>query len=99
MLTTSCNKKEKKNIMDENFHNEIPKEQISLKVICDNKNIDSYLKSGWKVINKSSNNVTCSWKTIKANKECNLIKDKGCRLTVPDQTGLEIIYLLERDKI
>ncbi len=73
-------------------------EKKSISVICKRGEIKTYLDKGWIVVNKEENEVLCTWKTKKATKRCDLDLDKGCRITVPDKYGKEIIYSLERDK-
>ena len=36
------------------------------------------------------------WKSFPASKDCDMEKDKGCKITTPDEIGEETIYLLER---
>ena len=35
-------------------------------------------------------------KSVPATKDCDMEKDKGCKLTKPDKIGEEKIYLLEK---
>ena len=43
-----------------------------------------------------SEEKVCSWKTIAASKDCDIEKDKGCKIVQPDKMGEERIYLLEK---
>ena len=38
----------------------------------------------------------CTWKSVPATKDCDMEKDKGCKITKPDKIGEEKIYLLEK---
>ena len=70
--------------------------QKTVFIKCGKGNIEEYKEKGWKVVNKSQNEVACSWKTRKANDTCDIRQDKGCRITVPDILGEEIIYILKK---
>ena len=70
----------------------------SLRADASTSDIKVYVDKGWKISNSISKEVTCTWKTQKANRKCNIDKDKGCRITVPDKMGLEIKYNLEREQ-
>ena len=48
------------------------------------------------LLNNPFDEIISFWKTKKSKRGCDLEKDKGCRITVPDQIGKEIIYNLER---
>ena len=55
-----------------------------------------FLNTGWVVVEENTQETICSWKSIPADKYCDMEKDKGCKLTVPDKIGEEKIYLLEK---
>ena len=100
ILLSSCQKDVniKPNIQENSNEGSIePRNEITVKVLCNKGTIQSYLDSGWRVIDRKEKDITCSWKTIQATKGCNLEKDKGCRITVPDKKGKETIYTLTRD--
>ncbi len=59
--------------------------------------IEDYKKQGWEIIKSETEDITCTWKTKRAKRGCNLDKDKGCRITIPDQIGKRIKYSLERE--
>ena len=61
--------------------------------IQDNKSI---LKEGWIIVEESTEEKVCTWKSYPANKKCDMEKDKGCKITKPDKVGEEKIYLLEK---
>ena len=46
--------------------------------------------------NKESKDKICSWKSMPANNNCDIEKDKGCKIIKPDNYGTETIYLLEK---
>ena len=72
-------------------------ESLEITTSCDDDSIDNYLNDGWNVISKTTEEITCSWKSIKAYKNCDLDRDKGCRITVPDEKGIETKYILEKN--
>tara|TARA_Y100001968_G_C18959462_1_gene526965 strand:+ start:20 stop:364 length:345 start_codon:yes stop_codon:yes gene_type:complete len=71
------------------------KKTQKLKFKCTKDLISSYTNSGWKVIKKKEKKVVCSWKSIPANSRCDINNDKGCKITLPDKYGMEIIYIIE----
>ena len=72
------------------------KDQIEIKISCNEGSIEKYLKDGWKIKNKKSRKKVCSWESIPANDKCDIDKDKGCKIIKPDRFGTETIYLLEK---
>ena len=73
------------------------KSQKQISIICGKGDIKEYTEKGWKVLSSSSREVTCSWKSKQATPGCNIERDKGCRITVPDKKGKEVRYLLEKE--
>ena len=71
-------------------------EQKTIKIACKKGNLEQYLSAGWKVVNSEEKEIPCSWKSKRAVRGCNLEKDKGCKITVPDQMGKETTYQIER---
>ena len=102
ILLSSCNgefnlnKINKKNDLLINTPKVNTKDELEITISCDKGNIEKYLKDGWKVKNKKTKEKVCSWKSIPANKTCDINKDKGCKIIKPDSFGLETIYLLEK---
>ena len=102
LLLTSCNgefnfnKTNKKNDLLINSHESNTKDKLEIKISCDEKSIGKYLKDGWKIKDKKSKQKVCSWKSIPANNNCDIEKDKGCKIIKPDSFGSETIYLLEK---
>ena len=70
---------------------------IEIIVSCgENSNLEKYINEGWTIKQEYSEEKVCSWKTIAASKDCNLEKDKGCKIVKPDKIGEEKFYLLEK---
>ena len=70
---------------------------IEIIISCDeDSNLSQYINDGWKIKKEYSEEKVCSWKTIAATKDCDLEKDKGCKIVQPDKIGEERIYLLEK---
>ena len=86
------NNLEKKN--EENTNPE--KKRIEIKFSCGEDGISEYLDDGWNIIIEDSQEKICTWKSVPATKDCNMEKDKGCKITKPDKIGEEKIYLLEK---
>ena len=63
------------------------------KISLDKDNLKKFIYS---LLKEYSQEKICTWKSVAATKDCNLEKDKGCKLTKPDKIGEEKIYLLER---
>ena len=95
---TSTNKKNpinnlEKNI-DENSNSE--KKRMEITFSCGEEGISEYLDDGWNILKEDSQEKICTWKSVPATKDCNMEKDKGCKITKPDKIGEEKIYLLEK---
>ena len=70
---------------------------IEIIVSCgEDSDLKSYINEGWTIKQEYSEEKVCSWKTIAASKDCNLEKDKGCKIVKPDKIGEEKFYLLEK---
>jgi len=95
---TSINKeyplKNLENNINENTNSE--KERLEIKISCEEDGISEYLDDGWKILKEDSQEKVCTWKSVPATKDCNMEKDKGCKITKPDKIGEEKIYLLEK---
>ena len=72
------------------------KKRMQIKFSCGEDGISEYLDDGWKILKEDSQEKVCTWKSIPATKDCNMEKDKGCKITKPDKIGEEKIYLLEK---
>ena len=82
-----------KNI-DDNSNSE--KTRMEIRFSCEEDGIAEYLDDGWKILKEDSQEKICTWKSVPATKDCNMEKDKGCKITKPDRIGKEKIYLLEK---
>ena len=72
------------------------KERMEIKFSCEDDSISEYLDDGWSILKEDSQEKICTWKSFPATKDCNMEKDKGCKITKPDKIGEEKIYLLEK---
>ena len=71
-------------------------EQKTISISCEKKNIQDYVIDGWEISSREEKEAICSWKVKKSTPQCNLERDKGCRVLIPDEMGEEVIYYLER---
>ena len=70
---------------------------IEIIVSCgENSILEKYIIEGWTIKQEYSEEKVCSWKTVAASKDCDLEKDKGCKIVKPDKIGEEKFYLLEK---
>jgi len=95
---TSTNKENPINNLEKNIE-ENPnseKKRMEIKFSCGEGGISKYLDDGWNILKEESQEKICTWKSIPATKDCNMEKDKGCKITKPDKIGEEKIYLLEK---
>ena len=83
-----------KESINENTNSE--KKKIEVKFSCGDDGIKEYLDDGWIILKKDSQEKICTWKSFPATKDCDMEKDKGCKITKPDNIGEEKIYLLEK---
>ena len=72
------------------------KNRMEIKFSCGEDGISEYLDDGWKILKEDFQEKICTWKSVPATKDCNMEKDKGCKITKPDKIGEEKIYLLEK---
>ena len=72
------------------------KKRMEIKFSCGEDGISKYLDDGWIILKEDSQEKICTWKSVPATKNCNMEKDKGCKITKPDKIGEERIYLLEK---
>ena len=72
------------------------KKRMEIKFSCGEDGISEYLDDGWSILKEDSQEKICTWKSVPASKDCNMEKDKGCKITKPDRIGKEKIYLLEK---
>ena len=72
------------------------KKRMQVKFSCEEGDISEYLNDGWQILKEDTQEKICTWKSVPATKDCNMEKDKGCKITTPDRIGKEKIYLLEK---
>jgi len=102
ILLSSCkasiNKEYPLKNLEENIkENPYPeKKKMEIKFSCGEDGISEYLDDGWKILKEDLQEKICTWKSVPATKDCNMEKDKGCKITKPDKIGEEKIYLLEK---
>ena len=72
------------------------KGKIEVKFSCGEDGISEYLDDGWIILKEDSQDKICTWKSVPATKDCDMEKDKGCKITKPDKIGEQKIYLLEK---
>ena len=80
--------------INENTNSE--KKRIEIKFSCGEDGISEYLDDGWIILKEDSQEKICTWKSVPATSDCDMEKDKGCKITKPDKIGAEKIYLLEK---
>ena len=95
---TSIKKEFPINNMEENINGNTNSEKtiMEIKFSCGKDGISRYLDDGWIILKEDSQEKICTWKSIPATKDCDMEKDKGCKITKPDKIGEEKIYLLEK---
>ncbi len=72
------------------------KTRLEVKFSCAEDGISEYLDDGWIILKEDAQEKICTWKSVPATKDCDMEKDKGCKITTPDKIGEEKIYLLEK---
>ena len=72
------------------------KKRMEIKFSCGEEGISKYLDDGWVILKEDSQEKICTWISIPATKDCDMEKDKGCKITKPDKIGVEKIYLIEK---
>ena len=80
--------------LNENVSSE--KKIMEIKFSCGENRISEYLEDGWIILKEDSQEKICTWKSVPASNDCDMEKDKGCKITKPDKIGEEKIYLLEK---
>ena len=102
ILLSSCKKALKNKKFIKNSENQKSEQFIKVKnkmdvrYSCGEDGITEFLNSGWVIIDEYREEKICTWKSVAASKDCDMGKDKGCKITVPDKIGQEKVYLLER---
>ena len=72
------------------------RKRMEIRFSCGEDGISEYLDNGWIILKEDSQEKICTWKSVPATKDCDMEKDKGCKITKPDKIGEEKIYLLEK---
>ena len=95
---TSINKENQREIFEKNINDKSSsdKKRMEIKFSCGEDGISEYLDDGWNILKEDSQEKICTWKSVPATKDCNMEKDKGCKITKPDKIGKEKVYLLEK---
>ena len=95
---TSTNKEYRTNKLKKNIEDNpnSEKKRMEIKFSCGEDGISEYLDDGWNILKEDSQEKICTWKSVPATKDCDMEKDKGCKITTPDTIGEEKIYLLEK---
>ena len=95
---TSINKKTPlmKPVEKINEVNNSEKKRMEIKFSCGEDGISEYLDDGWTILKEDYQEKICTWKSVPATKDCDMEKDKGFKITRPDNIGEEKIYLLEK---
>ena len=102
VFLTSCKTSINKDIplinseSDLNENNNLGNKRMEIKFSCGDDGISEYLDDGWIILKEDSQEKICTWKSFPATKDCDMEKDKGCKITKPDKIGEEKIYLLEK---
>ena len=79
-----------------NENDNLKKKRMEIRFSCGEGGISEYLDDGWIILKEDSQEKICTWKSFPATKDCDMEKDKGCKITKPDKIGEEKIYLLEK---
>ena len=95
---TSINKEKPLNNLEKNNEENAnsEKKRMEIKFSCGEDSISEYLDDGWNILKEESQEKICTWKSVPVTQDCNMEKDKGCKITKPDKIGEEKIYLLEK---
>ena len=98
IILSSCSTQTNKGYPLKNSEENINPEnkRMEIKFSCGDEGISEYLDDGWIILKENSQEKICTWKSVPATKDCNMEKDKGCKITKPDKIGEEKIYLLEK---
>ena len=96
---SSINKESQRDNFEDNIieNNNPEKKRMEIKFSCGEDGISEYLDAGWIILKEDTEEKICTWKSIPATKNCDMEKDKGCKITKPDKIGEEKIYLLEKN--
>ena len=79
-----------------NKDEKLEKKRMEINFSCGEEGISEYLNDGWVILREDTKEKICTWKSVAATKDCDMEKDKGCKITKPDKIGKEKTYLLEK---
>ena len=102
IILTSCKSTANKDelIKDSEDYNikqsNVAKNKMEVRFSCGEDGISEFLNDGWIISKEYTEEKICTWKSFPATKDCNMEKDKGCKITTPDKIGEEKVYLLEK---
>ena len=102
MLLNSCKSTVKKEeLMKDSQEEKIEqfntaKNKLEVRYSCGEDGITEFLDEGWNIVEEYSEEKICTWKSFPATKDCDMEKDKGCKITTPDKIGVEKVYFLEK---
>ena len=75
------------------------KNSIEIVVSCgDDSNLEKYINKGWNINQEYFEEKVCSSKTVAASKDCNLEKDKSCKIVKSYRFGEEKIFYMKNNK-
>ena len=74
----------------------VAKRTMEVRYSCGENGISEFLNNGWIISKEYTEEKICTWKSFPATKDCDMEKDKGCKITTPDKIGEEKVYLLEK---
>tara|TARA_B100000674_G_scaffold428337_1_gene383544 strand:- start:147 stop:482 length:336 start_codon:yes stop_codon:yes gene_type:complete len=100
LLLSSCGLKDyliqTKPNSENNINSNKKEKKLEITISCGKGSIDKFISEGWVVTKKYSEEKICSWKSVPANNKCDMDLDKGCKITKPDNIGVEVFYILEK---
>ncbi len=79
-----------------NINTQTEKKRMEINFSCGKDGISEYLDDGWTILKEDTREKICTWKSVPATKDCDMEKDKGCKITKPDKIGEEKTYLIEK---
>ena len=80
----------------ESQQTKLSKSKMEVRYSCGEEGISDFLNDGWIISKEYTEEKICTWKSFPATKDCDMEKDKGCKITIPDKIGEEKVYLLEK---
>tara|TARA_B100001093_G_scaffold492428_1_gene533544 strand:+ start:157 stop:507 length:351 start_codon:yes stop_codon:yes gene_type:complete len=102
IILTSCKSTANKEELIRNSEDQknqqikVEKSKMEVRFSCGEDGISEFLEDGWIISEEYTEEKICTWKSFPATKDCDMEKDKGCKITTPDKIGEEKVYLLEK---